>query len=1049
MRSLPRALLTLIFFLAALATFGCGGRSDEGLMLGRVVDAGPDRKTVFDSGGGGAGSDRVDAASPDGGGPVVLVGIAVTPPSSTLAVTTRVLLTVTGNYSNGSVADLTPSASFTSDAPAVASVASNVVTARAAGTAVVTAIVNGLRADAKIVVTAATIRSIAVTPAVASTGIGGTVDFTATATLSDGTHQDVTASASWTSSNTAVATVSLAGRAQGVAAGGTTIAATLGAFRGTATLNVSGATLVSISLTPTNPVFGSNVTVRFTAIGTYSDRSIADVTAAATWKSTDSNVVVVTPSGIGTTIAAGTSIVSATVGAIAGTTTVTVTTASLQSITVVPAMTTLAIGGSVQLKATGNYSDDTSVDLTASVTWSSSATGIAAVSNAAGQSGFVTALSGGSATISATLGTAAGKALVTVTPATLKQIDITPQNPSVPKQAKVSFIARGTYSDGSVIDVTTTATWSSDEPGIASISNADGSNGVATAVSLGATRVRVTLDGISATAGITVTGVALVSLSVTPANSTMAAGTKQLMRAVGVYSDMTTIDLTASAVWTTGNDAIASVSNASGAQGLLTSINAGSTTVSATAFGITGSTSVTVTSPALNQVVVTPIAPSRPTGQQVQFTATAIFDNGTQRNVTGQAMWASSNTAVATVGNNGQVTTTGAGSSVITATFNGTSGTSTLTVTAATVVSITVAPIALTLPAGTVQQFQASAIFSDNTSQNITGQATWSSSVPAVAGVGTNGFMRGRVTALTAGTADIRATWQGITGSSTLTVTAATIVSVQVTPIDESLTVGNTLQYAAVAIYSDGTSRTVTGQSTWVSTVPSVAGITTGGQGMGGGMGGNRGQAKGLSAGTTTIRATFSGITGTTTLTVTDAKLVTIQVTPFSPKLPVGFVTAFYATGIYSDNTTQDLTLTATWASSAGGVAGVSNSGATKGRVTPIAAGGATITATYQGVLGKSDVTVSQATLQSITIAPAATRIAVQGELQYTATGTFSDASQLDVTQYATWLSSVPGVADVSNAVSTRGLAKGLATGTVTISAVRDAITGTASLDVF
>ena len=215
-------------------------------------------------------------------------------------------------------------------------------------------------------------------------------------------------------------------------------------------------------------------------------------------------------------------------------------------------------------------------------------------------------------------------------------------------------------------------------------------------------------------------------------------------------------------------------------------------------------------------------------------------------------MWSSSNTAVATINGTGNATAVSAGTTNIQATYQGLSGTSAFTVSAAVVTSISVTPIAPTMAAGTVQQFQAVAIFSDNTSQNVTGQATWASTNPAVAGVATNGFMRGRVTALTAGTTDIQATYQGFTGSTTVTVTAATLVSISVAPASITVVVGTTRQFTAAAIYSDGSSRDVTGMATWQSDKPAVASISTNGV--------TRGQAKALSAGTATIQASYGGL---------------------------------------------------------------------------------------------------------------------------------------------------------------------------------------------
>jgi hypothetical protein len=99
-------------------------------------------------------------------------------------------------------------------------------------------------------------------------------------------------------------------------------------------------------------------------------------------------------------------------------------------------------------------------------------------------------------------------------------------------------------------------------------------------------------------------------------------------------------------------------------------------------------------------------------------------------------------------------------------------------------------------------------------------------------------------------------------------------------------------------------------------------------------------------------------------------------------------------------------------------------------------------------VTGSTDVSVSGATLVSIAVTPANAMLAPQASLQYIATGTFSDGSQKDITVYVTWLSSDTNVADVSNAATSRGLAKAFAPGMTTIAAVRGSVMGATTLSV-
>jgi len=89
------------------------------------------------------------------------------------------------------------------------------------------------------------------------------------------------------------------------------------------------------------------------------------------------------------------------------------------------------------------------------------------------------------------------------------------------------------------------------------------------------------------------TGPTLVSIAVTPNSSSLDAGTTEQMTATGTYSDNSTKDLTSTATWSTSPTGIASVN----AVGLATGLAAGSTTVTATSSGISGSGSLTVDDP--------------------------------------------------------------------------------------------------------------------------------------------------------------------------------------------------------------------------------------------------------------------------------------------------------------------------------------------------------------------------------------------------------------------------------------------------------------------
>src|SRR5262249_44097767 len=121
----------------------------------------------------------------------------------------------------------------------------------------------------------------------------------------------------------------------------------------------------------------------------------------------------------------------------------------------------VAKGLTKQFTATGTYSDKTTKNLTTQVTWASSTTSVATISNTAGTKGLATAVGTGSSTIAAAMNGTSGSTTLTVTAAVLKSLAVTPANPSVAKGLTKQFTATGTYSDKTTKNLTTQVTWAS------------------------------------------------------------------------------------------------------------------------------------------------------------------------------------------------------------------------------------------------------------------------------------------------------------------------------------------------------------------------------------------------------------------------------------------------------------------------------------------------------------------------------------------------------------------------------------------------------------
>jgi hypothetical protein len=257
--------------------------------------------------------------------------------------------------------------------------------------------------------------------------------------------------------------------------------------------------------------------------------------------------------------------------------------------------------------------------------------------------------------------------------------------------------------------------------------------------------------------------------------------------------------------------------------------------------------------------------------------------------------------------------------------------------------------------------------------------------------------------------------------------------SISVTPANSTIAKGETQQYTAVAHYSDASQADVTGSVTWSSTNPAVASIDTSGLATGVSQGGP-----------VMIKASLSGVNGTTGLTVDPRKLTSITVTPASPQVANGATVQLHATGNYTDGTTADLTQTAVWTTGNPAIATVSG-----GLVTGKGVGGpVNITATSGVVSGFTPVTVVAATLSSLSVAPVNPRVVVGGHQQFTAVGHFTDGTTADETAAVQWSSSQPAVATIIANGTGAGLATAKTVGTTTVTATLDTLHGSTTLTV-
>jgi hypothetical protein len=427
--------------------------------------------------------------------------------------------------------------------------------------------------------------------------------------------------------------------------------------------------------------------------------------------------------------------------------------------------------------------------------------------------------------------------------------------------------------------------------------------------------------------------------------------------AVGTYSNNSKRYITTSVTWSSSDAGIADINNVAGFKGLVTAFTTtGTTTITAVLSGITG-TATLANANVASMAVSPPAPPSIAPTTSLQFTAfgTLADSNSTQQNLTTFATWTSLDPAVADVsdsaGSKGFTTANSAGTATITATYDGRSGSAAFK--SSPVASIALSPAGASIAKGTTQQFTATGILADSAQQVLTTVATWTSSTTGVATIGNTGL----ASAVSEGTATVTAAFLSITSSqATLTVTPAVITSITVTPANPSIVLGTTKQFIAIGHFTDSSTQDLSSLATWDSSNSAVATISN--------TSGSKGLAASNAVGSTTITATSGSISGFTSLTVTEAVLESIVITPANATISVitSFLTQqFAAIGLFSDNSTQDLTTSVTWNSSDPFVANISNAPGSQGLATAsfVTIPGVTnITATFSGITSSTAVLI-------------------------------------------------------------------------------------------
>jgi len=498
----------------------------------------------------------------------------------------------------------------------------------------------------------------------------------------------------------------------------------------------------------------------------------------------------------------------------------------------------------------------------------------------------------------------------------------------------------------------------------------------------------------------------LQSIQIQVEEQTLIVGLNSEAHAVALYSDDSHIDLSNEASWFSSRSDYASID----ANGVITALAPGSTVISAVVRDKTASSTVTIEQGELLSLTIKPLTSSLAIAEQHQFSAEGLFGNGSSDysfDVTEQTSWSSSDTSKLSIsdaaGSKGLGEASDSGSVTITASLGSRSDSLDVDINAATLSHLEISNTQTSLAIDAKLQLHANGIYSDGSNNNLNSQVSWNTSDEDIATINDNGL----VTALKTGSVVVSINYQGQSANTNIEINEATLTAIEIAPIKPRLISAESLQLYATAHYSNNTILDITEQATWLSNDSSVAtiGNTTVDSGI----------VSALAAGNSTITASLANQSQQVTLNVDDAVLQSLVITPANSSIAINTQKRFSVTGFYDNGSSRDLTEHVTWSSNNSSDNKLVELQSKAGYFKAIATGTSQIIATLGEITSFTNLTISSATLESITISSTTTTIPAGYGTQITAIGHFSDGSEQDITDSVSWSSSNATIASINS----------------------------------
>lgn len=350
----------------------------------------------------------------------------------------------------------------------------------------------------------------------------------------------------------------------------------------------------------------------------------------------------------------------------------------------------------------------------------------------------------------------------------IESLTVNATNPVVAPERTVQFTATGRRPDNSTRDVTEAVRWSSSEPAVATID----ATGLVATRAIGTTTITAQVGNLADRLDLTVSDADVQSLDLSQSPTQTEACRNLTLVANGSFADGTIRDVTEEVQWQSDNTTIARFADAPAGQ--LQTRAQGSTTVTATLDGVSADPLAITVAGVPQGITIAPDIDTLAVGATETFTAEGRY-NGEREDITANVTWGSEpENGVIRVDPDGSVTPQGTGSATVTATCAGIVAREDFTVAEAatlTRIEINDGDPFITLDRGATTQLEAEAIFSDGAREDVTDDASWSTTDQGDEAVSVDDDDdKGEVTGDSLGIGVVEAEYQGATDDITIQV---------------------------------------------------------------------------------------------------------------------------------------------------------------------------------------------------------------------------------------------------------------------------------------